>query len=128
MQTRSASSKAIGAISVLAAIAGFISATKAAPDDTRAAKDAATGQVFGPPTARPGSGEVTVTVVDADDKPVAGAGVNGMYQSPTGDFDYVVADMQGTIKFERSLVPLVLRAATPDYSRAGVLRVDANAT
>lgn len=127
MNTRFAFNILANFIGMLAAFPGFIGRTSNGADDTHLAKAVLSGKAVDQAQPQPVSAPFTITVADADGKPVAGAGVDGMYQSPTNEFDYVVADAQGTIKIERALVPLVLRAATPDYSRAGVLRVDAEA-
>ena len=77
---------------------------------------------------RPEFGPFTATIVDADGKPVAGAVVDGAYQSQNGWFTRIKADAQGTIKVQRSLDPLLIFAESPDKSHAAVLQVDAEAT
>ncbi len=69
-----------------------------------------------------------VRVVDPDGKPVAGAVVDGAYQSKRAHFQRVRADSQGTIQIQRSLDPLVLVASTPDHLFAGATRIDAEAS
>jgi uncharacterized GH25 family protein len=79
---------------------------------------------------RPETGPFTLAVVDAEGKPIAGADVDGAYQSmdPPRRFDAARSSAEGLVRLERSLDPLVIEAATPDRTRAGIVRVDATAT
>jgi thiol-disulfide isomerase/thioredoxin len=79
---------------------------------------------------RPETGPFRLSVVDADGKPVAGAVVDGSYQSmaPPLSFGATRSNAEGLVPIERSLDPLVIEAATPDGTRAGIVRVDATAT
>lgn len=75
---------------------------------------------------RPEKGRFTGQVVDAEERPVAGAVVDGVYAAVTRYwFPPVKTEGQGHFTVERSLDPLVLYAQTPDKGRAGVVRVDA---
>lgn len=78
---------------------------------------------------RPETGRLTGRVVDAEGNPVVGAIVDGTYAAPTGRwFRPIKTDDQGRFTVERSLDPLVLLAQTDDHNRAGVVRVDAEAS
>lgn len=73
------------------------------------------------------SGPFAATVVEADGEPVAGAKIEGTYQSTISFFRSIVADSKGAIRMNRSLDPLVLHAETPDGARAAIIRLDAEA-
>ncbi|WP_337176595.1 carboxypeptidase-like regulatory domain-containing protein [Paludisphaera sp.] len=79
-------------------------------------------------TPRPERGELEIAVVDGAGRPVAGAMLDGAYQAMRADFSPIRADERGAIRIRRWLDPLVLSAATPDRSRAAVVRLDAKAT
>jgi protocatechuate 3,4-dioxygenase beta subunit len=78
---------------------------------------------------RPETGPFRATVVDEAGKPVADAVVKGMYASNEARrwFHDTRTDRQGVLHIERSLDPLVIQAESPDRSRAGIARVDADA-
>jgi RNA polymerase sigma factor (sigma-70 family) len=76
---------------------------------------------------RPESGRLTGKVVDHDGKPVAGAGIQGVYQKAVGRVDLeATTAADGTFEVERVLVPAVLYARTKDRGAAGVVRIDAD--
>jgi protocatechuate 3,4-dioxygenase beta subunit/thiol-disulfide isomerase/thioredoxin len=78
---------------------------------------------------RPEAGPLSIQVVDAQGRPVAGAIVNGGYTASqaTRWFHEQRTDAQGRLRTERSLDPLVLHARTADGKLAGVARIDAEA-
>lgn len=76
---------------------------------------------------RPETGPLTVTVVDTNGQPIAGAKLSGRYTSFQARrwFKEATTDDHGRYTTERSLDPLVLFAETADGRRAGLARLDA---
>jgi uncharacterized GH25 family protein/thiol-disulfide isomerase/thioredoxin len=79
---------------------------------------------------RPETGPFTVTVVDAQGKPIAGTTVDGTYASIQARswFHRQKTDEKGTFQVERSLDPIVLQASSADGKLGGIIRSEAEAT
>jgi RNA polymerase sigma factor (sigma-70 family) len=77
---------------------------------------------------RPEMGRFTGRVVDTEGRPVAGALVDGTYAAVAGSFPPVKTDAKGRFTVERFLDPLVLRAQNADKDRAGIVRIDSEAS
>ncbi|WP_165074319.1 thioredoxin family protein [Paludisphaera rhizosphaerae] len=77
---------------------------------------------------RPEFGQLKLTVVDGDGKPVVGALVEGGYHAARGQVTPLRTKEGGVARIRRWLDPLVLGAATPDRTQGGVVRLNPTAT